>query len=77
MGDRYFLTIKCSKCGVVDNDVYYAPTCGFTEYTCKCGQILDLQKYTGISYEDASTQKKIEKALSRIRINTPVSSTLR
>jgi len=55
MGDRYILEIVCSNCNTKDDDVYFAPTCGFTEWKCKkCGNTVDLYKYTGISYEDAS-----------------------
>lgn len=54
MGTRYFLTVTCPECGCVDDNVYYAPTCGFTEHTCNCGHITDLEEHTGISYEDAS-----------------------
>ena len=54
MGDRYILTVECRKCGHVNDDVYYAPTCGFTEYQCRCGNVVDLGAYTGISYEDCS-----------------------
>lgn len=57
MGDRYFLTVKCPSCDTIDEDVYYAPTCDFVSHTCsKCGARIDLAEYTGISYEDASTQ---------------------
>ena len=55
MGDRYILEQTCPKCGFYDDDVYYAPTCGFTEWKCKkCGEIVDLEEETGISREDAS-----------------------
>ena len=54
MGTRYILTVACPNCGHVDDDVYYAPTCGFVEYQCRCGHTTDLEAYTGISYEDCS-----------------------
>ncbi len=55
MGDRYYLTEKCPKCGTVEEDVYFAPTCGFTEWECpKCGYKVNLYEATGISYEDCS-----------------------
>lgn len=57
MGDRYFLSVvTCPECGAAEYDVYYAPTCGFTEWVCWCGTEVDLVKYTGISYEDASNE---------------------
>jgi len=60
MGDRYFLTVECPKCCYKDDDVYYAPTCGFTEWNCpKCGECVDLEKLTGITYEDASNRDLI------------------
>ena len=49
MGDRYFLTVKCPKCGLSEEDIYYAPTCGFKTHTCRCGHEVDLEEYTGIS----------------------------
>lgn len=61
MGDRYFLTIVCPKCDMMDNDVYYAPTCGFSTHKCiGCGEEIDLEKYTGIGYEDASNIDAIQ-----------------
>ena len=55
MGDRYIMDVTCPKCGACDNGVYYAPTCEFTTHRCsKCGHIIDLEEYTGITYEDAS-----------------------
>lgn len=61
MGDRYILTVKCPKCGLVDDDVYYAPTCGFTEHKCACGSVIDLEEWTGISYEDCSNRDEIQR----------------
>ena len=59
MGDRYYLTVKCDKCGHKETDVWYAPTCGATEYQCPCGKLYDLAEYTGISYEDCSNREEI------------------
>ena len=56
MGNRYWLSVTC-KCGFEDRNVYYAPTCGFTDWKCpKCNQVIDLEEYSNISYEDASTR---------------------
>jgi len=61
MGDRYFLMVECGNCGHIEDDVYYAPTCGFVEWTCSvCGEVTDLEKYTGITYEDASNRLMLE-----------------
>lgn len=55
MGDRFFLEVTCPKCGFHDDDVYYAPTSDFIDWTCDgCGHVVDLEELTGISYEDAS-----------------------
>lgn len=60
MGDRYFITVICPGCDAKHLDVYYAPTCGITDFTCpKCGCVIDLEEYTGISYEDASNADAI------------------
>ena len=68
MGDRYILTVKCVKCGEVEEDVYYAPTCGFTEWKCpKCGHVTDLAEFTGISYKEASNLDKIKKLVDEIK----------
>ncbi len=63
MGDRYFLTILCPKCKTVTNDVYYAPTCDIKTFTCSCGYEIDLEKYTGITEEDASNIKLIKEII--------------
>jgi hypothetical protein len=33
MGDRFNLTLDCAYCGA-KNSVFYAPTCGFYDFTC-------------------------------------------
>lgn len=49
MGDRYILKVVCESCNFEDDDVYYAPTCGFMDWECpKCGKKIDLEEYTGI-----------------------------
>ena len=66
MGDRYVLEITCPKCGFHDNECYYAPTCGFVDWNCgKCGYVVDLEKYTGISYEDASNAKELSELINK------------
>ena len=67
MGNRYFLEITCPKCGVHDDDVYYAPTCGFVAWTCKCGHTIDLEAYTGMGYEEASSAIEIKQMLDAIQ----------
>jgi hypothetical protein len=59
MGDRYFVPVKCSVCGHED-EAYYAPTCEMTTYTCKCGNVIDLEELTGITREDASNADVIQ-----------------
>lgn len=40
MGDRYILNLDCAYCGVNNVEVYYAPTCGLTNFKCKeCGKV--------------------------------------
>ena len=64
MGDRYILEMTCPKCGTEDDDVYFAPTCGFTEWKCpSCHFKMDLCEHTGISYEDASNRDELESLL--------------
>ena len=54
MGDRYYLTVKC-KCGELEHNVYYAPTCGFLTWKCpKCGKVKDLEMYSGIDAESCA-----------------------
>lgn len=54
MGDRYTLIVKC-ECGYKDDDVYYAPTCGFMTWTCpKCKKIINLEEYSGIDAESCA-----------------------
>jgi len=67
MGTRYHLQITCPKCGILDDDVYYAPTCGFTDWTCECGHKIDLELWTGISYEEASNIEEMTAMLEKVR----------
>lgn len=72
MGTRYFLTLRCPACKHTEDDVYYAPTCGFVDWTCpKCGHVVDLAKYSGISYEDASNRKEIERVMAKASKEKP------
>ena len=64
MGTRYWLSVTCHKCGLRDDEVYYAPTCGFIDWTCECGCVVDLEKLTGISYEDASNIDEIREMVN-------------
>jgi len=61
MGDRYTLKVKC-ECGFVDDDVWYAPTCGAITWKCpKCKKVVDLEKYSGIDAEGcANTEYGVE-----------------
>ncbi len=55
MGDQYFISVNCPTCGIKEDQIYYAPTCGIVQHICRgCGYIFDLEEETGISYEDAS-----------------------
>ncbi len=67
MGDRYFLEMTCLKCGLKDLDVYFAPTCGFTEWKCKCGHTVDLVEFTGITAEMASNADEIKAMIAEIK----------
>jgi len=67
MGDRYIIQVKCEKCGYIDDDVYYAPTCGFEFHQCtKCNHVIDLAKYTGISVDDASNKDIIANMIAAL-----------
>jgi hypothetical protein len=68
MGDRYFITVICPECNTEDNDVYYAPTCNFVIHKCSgCGIQIDLEKYTGITHEDASNLQEIKQAVATMQ----------
>ena len=72
MGNRYIIAVKCPSCGTVDEDVYYAPTCGFVTHECSgCGACIDLVEYTGISYEDASNADLISAVVKAHRVRNP------
>ena len=64
MGDRYILTITCERCGRRDKNVYFAPTCGISDWTCPtCGRVVDLEAHTGITYADASNADEMRVAI--------------
>ena len=72
MGDRYFLEITCPECGRRDTEIYFAPTCGFVDWKCRCGYMLDLVKYTGITPEMASNKAEIQAEINRVLKGTEV-----
>lgn len=56
MGDRYHLNVSCKKCGYIEKDVWYAPTCGFMTTKCpKCNFITNLEEYSGIDAEGCAS----------------------
>ena len=66
MGARYIIEVKCPQCGFKDNDVNYAPTCGFTTWLCPhCSRIVNLEKYTGISKAEASNIQEIKELIKQ------------
>jgi len=68
MGDRYTLIVICPKCGLVDDDVYYAPTCGFITWECeKCKTVVDLEKYSGIDAEGCASTDSGVKAVQELK----------
>ncbi len=68
MGDRYIIEVTCFKCGNVDDDVGYAPTCGINTWRCpKCKSVTDLEKWTGITEEEASNRTEIEEIVKEAR----------
>lgn len=68
MDNRYFVDVTCPTCATKEEEVYYAPTCGFLTWTCpRCGHVVDLGELTGISYEDASNRDLIEEICRNAR----------
>ena len=60
MGTRYLVDVECPDCGMLERDVYFAPTCEMIYWICpKCGKKIDLHEYTGIEYDEASSLKPI------------------
>ncbi len=67
MGDRYTLTVKC-ECGEIDDDVWYAPTCGCMTWKCpKCKKIINLEEYGGIDAEGCANTKEGVKAVKELK----------
>ena len=43
MGDRYIITVICPKCFFVADNVYYAPTCNYTTWSCpECNSVYEI-----------------------------------
>jgi len=67
MGDRYILSLDCPNCNHVDDDVYFAPTCGFVDWKCpQCGHVIDLYEHTGMIYKDCSNADLIQEIIEGI-----------
>lgn len=40
MGERYILQLKCGKCGTLNKEIWYAPSCCSLSFNCrKCEQL--------------------------------------
>lgn len=69
IGDRYTLSVECD-CGETDDDVLFAPTCGFMTWQCpKCFKIIDLEKYSGIDAEGCANTEEGANAVRRQKQN--------
>lgn len=53
MGSRYISDVVCPYCGRLNEEVYYAPTCGFNWQKCEnCGETFNLSfEIVGIKRE--------------------------
>jgi phage FluMu protein Com len=72
MGDRYTLSVKCPGCGYEDDDVWYAPTCGYMAWQCpKCKKEVNLEEYSGIDAMGCANtsygEKFVEEQRERLR----------
>lgn len=68
MGNRYILVVRCKKCGFIDNDVWYAPTCAVMTWCCpKCSHITDLEEYSGIDAESCANTDAGVKSVRRLK----------
>ena len=57
MGDRMYMKVKC-ECGNIDEEVYYASTCGFMTWKCpKCEKVTNLEEYSGVNADSMATTK--------------------
>jgi len=59
MGDRYELIKACAYCGEVNEDIWYAPTCGSFTFDCeKCSKEnfintdFEVKKMSDVTYDD-------------------------
>ena len=69
MGDRYVVDVACPNCGNIDEEAWYAPTCGVVSWVCpECGYSVDMEQYTGITYEEASNTGVIQELMQEARI---------
>ena len=67
MGERYILEVLCPNCGILHDNIPYAPTCGWIEFVCSnCKHCVDLTEYTGISYEDASNADIMKQIIDEV-----------
>lgn len=62
MGDRYELSLRCGGCGELDDDVYFAPSSGFLDFTCKkCKKINWIQQgFYGEVISAAELKKRLK-----------------
>jgi hypothetical protein len=67
MGDRYILTVVCPACQHKQDEVYYAPTCGFKDWKCSCGHVVNLEEYTGISEAECSNLGMIKAIIRKAK----------
>ena len=69
MGDRNYIDITCPECGKKEENWYYAPTSHLgLNWHCRCGYTVNLEEYTGISYEDASNLQEIKEIIRDARV---------
>ena len=46
MGDRYIIQLSCAYCGKLNEDIYYAESCGSTKFVCEfCKKSNKIKEY--------------------------------
>ena len=70
MGDRYELELHCAYCNELNEDVWYAPTCGFNTFTCSnCKKTNFIKDFKAVKTDDITADDLFDDFMTETNVS--------